>query len=110
MILIGLIWLYSDASSSLACPLGYNEFDFFYKINNTDPLMGAKFKSKTHLLNRFVYFWRHFLRIWLQSLKKVLIWRTKFLFLNQKRIKNAEFHADFKSVEKVSKKCTKKKL
>ncbi len=39
--------------------LGYNEFDFF----NTDPLMGAKFKSKTHLPNMFFDFWRRFLRV-----------------------------------------------
>jgi hypothetical protein len=37
------------------------------------------------------------------TFKKVVV------FLNQKGIKNAEFHADFKSVEKVFiKKCTKK--
>jgi hypothetical protein len=49
------------------CIVGYNEFDFFWKIKNTDPLMGEKFKSKTQL---------------------------------QLDIKNTEFHADFKSVEK----------
>jgi hypothetical protein len=31
-----------------------------------------------------------------------------FFFLNQKRIKNAEFHADFKSVEKIQKNALKK--
>ncbi len=32
-------------------------------------------------------------------------------FFNQERCqKNAEFHADFESVEKVLKKCTKKKV
>ena len=49
------------------CTLGYNEFDFFLKIKNTDHLMCAKFKSKTHLLNTFFDFWLH-------SLKKVLMW------------------------------------
>ncbi len=29
---------------------------FKKKIKNTDPLMGAKFKSKTHLPNMFSYF------------------------------------------------------
>jgi hypothetical protein len=53
--------------------LGYNEFYFFKKIKNTDPLMGAKLKSKTHLPNTFFYFLSRFLRVWLQSLKKVLI-------------------------------------
>ncbi len=43
--------------------VGYNEFDFFQKIKNTDPLMGAKFKSKTHLLHMFFYCWRRFLRV-----------------------------------------------
>ncbi len=58
--------------------------------------MGAKFKSKTHFL-----FLRRFLRVLLQSLKKVLIWKVS---------KNAEFHADFESVEKVLEKCTQKIL
>jgi hypothetical protein len=42
-------------------------------MKNTDPLMGAKLKSKTHLHNRFFDFLSRFLRVWLQSLKKVLI-------------------------------------
>jgi hypothetical protein len=56
-------------------PLFYNRVQrifFLKKIKNTDPLMGAKFKSKTHLHNTFFYFWRCFLRVWIQSLKKVL--------------------------------------
>ncbi len=48
--------------------------------------MGAKLKSKTHLLNTFFDFLSRFLRIRLQGLKKVLIWPLKFFFfLNQKR-------------------------
>jgi hypothetical protein len=38
------------------CTVGYNEFDLFLEIKNTDPLMDAKFKSKTHLLNTFFEF------------------------------------------------------
>jgi hypothetical protein len=38
------------------CPLEYNEIDFFLKIKNTDPLIGAKFKSKAHLLHTFFLF------------------------------------------------------
>jgi hypothetical protein len=41
-------------------------------MKNTDPLMGAKLKSKTHLQNTFFDFLSRFLRVWLQSLKKVL--------------------------------------
>jgi hypothetical protein len=64
-------------------------------MKNTDPLMGAKLKSKTHLLNAFFDFLNRFLRVWLQSLKKVLIRPTNFfLAKNQKGVK----------------KCTKKKL
>jgi hypothetical protein len=33
--------------------------------------MGAKLKSKTHLENKFFDFLSRFLRVWLQSLKKV---------------------------------------
>jgi hypothetical protein len=36
--------------------------------------MGAKLKSKTHLQNTFFDFLSRFLRVWLQSLKKVLKW------------------------------------
>jgi hypothetical protein len=41
----------------------------------------------------------------------VLIWPKKFVVKNKKMIsENAEFHADFESVEKVVKKCSNKKL
>ncbi len=81
-------------------------------MKNTDPLMGAKLKSKTHLLNTFFDFLSRFLRIWLQRLKKILKWSKKIFFLkkSKKVSKNAEFHADFESVENVVTKCTKKKL
>jgi hypothetical protein len=48
--------------------------------------------------------------VWLQSLKKVQK-RAKINFFLQKikkGIKKAEFHADYKSVEKVFEKCIKK--
>ncbi len=72
--------------------------------------MGAKLKSKIHLQNTFFDLLSRFLRIWLQSLKIVLIWPWKiFFFRKSKKVsKNAEFQADFESVEKVVKKCTKK--
>ncbi len=43
-----------------ACTLEYNEFDFFQKMKNTDPLMGAKLKSKTLSLNTFFDFLSRF--------------------------------------------------
>jgi hypothetical protein len=50
--------------------------------------MGAKLKSKTHLQNMFFDFLSRFLRVWLQSLKKVLIWLFKKIFgKNQKGVK-----------------------
>jgi hypothetical protein len=79
-------------------------------MKNTDPLMGAKLKSKTHLQNTFFDFLSRFLRIWLQSFQKVLIYQKKCFFFIKKYISNAEFHADFESVEKVVKKWTHKKL
>ncbi len=42
--------------------LGYNEFDFLKKFKNTDPLMGAKFKSKTHFLITFLFMALFFVR------------------------------------------------
>ncbi len=65
--------------------------------------MGAKLKSKTHLINTF------FARL-ASKFKKVLIWPKKISFLIKKVSKNAEFHADFESVEKVVKKCIFSKL
>ncbi len=60
--------------------------------------MSAKLKSKTYLLNMFFDFLSRFLRVWLQSFQKVLIWQKKQIFLiNQKDIKKAEFHSDFES-------------
>ncbi len=69
--------------------------------------MGAKLKSKTHLQNMFYDFLSRFLRAW-KKFEKVLIWPKKNFFLIKKGTKNAEFHADFESIEKVVKKYTKK--
>jgi hypothetical protein len=52
---------------------------------NTDPLMGAKLKSKTHLQNTFFDFLSRVLRIWLQSLKKVQILPKKFFLQKIKK-------------------------
>ncbi len=60
-------------SFAVICTVGYNEFDFFLEMKNTDPVIGAKLKSKTHLQNTFFDFLNRFLRIWLQSLQKVQI-------------------------------------
>jgi hypothetical protein len=56
-------------------------------MKNTDPLMGAKVKSKTHSQNMFFLFFEPFF--------------CAFGF-------KAEFHVDFESVGKFVKKCTKK--
>ncbi len=55
--------------------------------------MGAKFKSKKHLIYRFFAL---FLCVWLQSSKSTNM--TNFFLL--KKVSKAEFHSDFKSVEK----------
>ncbi len=53
--------------------------------------MGAKLKSKTHLLNAFFYFLSRFLCFWLQSFQKVLIWPKKIIFYkNQKRYQKTQ--------------------
>ncbi len=59
----------------------------------------------THLLNMFLIF--GVLRLLLTGFEKSTN-MTKFIFLSKKVSKNVEFHADFKSVEKVFEKCTKK--
>ncbi len=68
--------------------------------------MGAKLKSKTHLLNTFFDFLSRFLRVWLQSLKKVLIWPKKFFFQKikkgvKKRRISRWFRIRWKSCEKM---------
>jgi hypothetical protein len=76
-------------------------------MKNADPVMGAKLKSKTHLLNRFFDFLSCFLRVWLESFLKSANMTQKIFVVEKivKDIKNAEFNADFESVEKVLKKC-----
>jgi hypothetical protein len=70
-------------------------------MKNTDPLMGAKLKSKTHSQNNFFDFLRRFLRIWLQSLQKVLICPQIFFFKSKKISKNAEFTLISNPLKKV---------
>ena len=73
--------------------------------------MGEKLKYKTHLQNTFFDFLSRFLRVWLQSLKKVLIWPKKKLFLkkSKKVSKNAEFHAEISNpLKKLWKNAPKK--
>jgi hypothetical protein len=48
-------------------------------VKNTEPLMEAKLKSKTHLLKTFFDFWSQFLRVWLQSFQKVQIRQIFFI-------------------------------
>jgi hypothetical protein len=47
---------YVNMSESGLSTIGYNEFDFFRKIKNTDPLMGAKFNLRHILLYKFFLF------------------------------------------------------
>ncbi len=64
--------------------LGYNEYLTFFKENEIHkPHDGCKLKSKTHLRNTFFNFLSRFLRGWLQSLKKVLIWPLKKKIFDQ---------------------------
>jgi hypothetical protein len=53
--------------------VGYNEFNFFWKMKNPDPVMGAKLQSKTHLLNTFFLFFEPFFARLASKFKKVLI-------------------------------------
>ena len=70
---------------------GTTNLTFFLKMKNTDPLMGTKLKSKTHLQNTFFDFLSRFLCVWLQSLKEVQIWpKNIFFFLNQKRCQKTQ--------------------
>ena len=80
---------------------------FFGKVENTKAEMDAKVNSKTCLEKAFSLFLSRFMRVKLQNFEKVLKRATKFFFKNRLRVsKNAEFYAEFKSVEKVAKKFT----
>jgi hypothetical protein len=73
--------------------------------------MGATVKSKTHLLNTFFLFLTPFFsRLASKFEKNTNMTKTIFCLISKKESKNAEFHADFKSVEKVLIKCTKTSL
>jgi hypothetical protein len=70
------------------------------KVHKKENIFGSDFEFCTILLLVIV---SRLVRVWLQSLKKVLILK------NSKKVsKNAKFQADFRSVDKVFKKCTKK--
>ncbi len=74
-------------------------------MKNTDHLIGAKQKSKTHLQNTFFDLFEPFFAHLASKFAK----SANMTPQNFKKIsKNAEFHADFEFVEKVIKKCTKK--
>jgi hypothetical protein len=73
----------------------HNEFDFLKKIKNTDPLMGAKFKSKTHLINTFFIFCPVFCAF------DFKVWKS----INMTFKKNSRW---FQICIKSFKKCTKK--
>jgi hypothetical protein len=84
----------------------------FLEIKDTDPLMGAKLKSKTHLLNTFFDFLSRFLRVCLQSLKKVLIWPLKKNFVKkiEKGVKKRRISRWFRIRWKSCKKMHTKKV
>ena len=86
-------------------------FLFLKKMKNTDPVMHAKLKSKTHLQNMFFNILSPFLCSWLQSLKKVLIWhKTSFFLKSHNRYKKSRLLHCFQICWKSVKKCTWKKL
>ncbi len=70
--------------------------------------MGAKLKSKTHLPDTFFDFLSRFLRVWLQSLKKVLIWPQKNFFL--KKLKKVSKTQNFTLISNLLKKLWKNAL
>ncbi len=74
--------------------------------------MGAKLKTKTHLQNTFFDFLSRFLRIWLQSLQKVLKWPKKNFFLTKikKDIKKRRISRWFQIRWKNCKKMYQKKV
>jgi hypothetical protein len=54
-----LDWL----SAVRACQVGYNEFDFFQKMKNTDPLRVQNWNLRHIYEIRFLIFWADFARL-----------------------------------------------
>ncbi len=70
---------------------GTTNLTFLKKIKNIVPVMGAKLKSKTHLLNTFFWFLSRFMRVWLQGFQKMLLWtKNMFFWKNQKRYQKTQ--------------------
>ncbi len=90
------------ADPNYGCTIGYNDFNNLVM----QTLWWLPNKILRHIQKkRFSVFLSRFLRICNQSVQKVLIFKNSIWVS-----KNAGFHADFESVEKVLKKCTQKKL
>ncbi len=70
--------------------------------------MGAKINSKTHLLNKFLDFLISFLRVWLPSFQKVLIWPNKFLYIYKRYKKTQNFTLISNPLKKFEKNASKK--
>jgi hypothetical protein len=70
-------------------------------MKNTDTVIGAKLKSKTHLQNKFFLFFEAFFAHLASKFAKSANTTQKIFLLKQikKMSKNTEFHADFESVE-----------
>ncbi len=67
---------------SQTCTLGYNDFDFENEEHKS--FDGCKLKSMTHLQKTFFDLLNSFLRVLLQSFKKVLICMTLKNFVLKK--------------------------
>ncbi len=79
---------------------GTMNLTFFQKMKNTNPFMGAKLKSKTHLQNTILDFEPFFVCLASKLSNSATMTQKKFYFKKSKKIsKNAEFHAE---------KCTQK--
>jgi ATP-dependent exoDNAse (exonuclease V) beta subunit len=92
-----------------ACTLGCSDFNNFII-----PTLGwlQKFILRPIHKRRFSFILSRFMRVKLQNFEKVLNRaKNNYFWKNRLRVsKNAEFYAELKSVEKVAKKFTQKKL
>jgi hypothetical protein len=75
--------------------------------------MDVKLKSKAHYKNMCFLFWSHFGRVWLQSFIYFIMClkgQQNFSDKLSRSMKNADFFAEFKYIEKVIKSFTLKHL
>ncbi len=98
------------SGAPMPCARGYDEFIFFKENEEYRPFDGCKTEIQDTFTKYIFWFFEPFFARLASKFEKStnMTFKKNFREKIKKVSKNAEFHADFKSVEQVVKKCTKK--